>query len=383
MGKIKFIFSSLIDVIVYFYYKIYFIVKRNKESNIWLISERGIDARDNGYWFYKYMVEKHPEIPVKYVIARDSADYSKINEKDVVEYRSKEHYYYFMYSKYLISAEIMGYSPNEQLYYRLNKYGLLNIKGKKIFLQHGITCNYNTYMLPQHTKLDLFICGAMPEQRYMVEKYGYDEDKALLTGFSRFDNLIDEKSKILLIMPTWRKWLKYENTIIESEYYLNYMKLLNDKEICELAKSKGYKIIFYPHIILQKFANEFKSKYKNVVIAKFDEYDVQELMKKSELLITDYSSVSFDFAYMNKNVIYFQFDKKRYREEQYSEGFYSYEDNGFGPVCYEFNELKQNILKYLNNNNCFHPYSDRVFSFFTKIDTDNSKRIYEAIMKLK
>ena len=133
MNKMKFISKSLIDTLVYFYYKLYFKIKNTKQLNTWLISERGIDARDNGYWFYKYIKENHPEIDVKYIISKDCADYNKIDKDDVVEYRSKEHYKYFIYSKYLISAEIMGFSPNEQLYYRLNKYGILKVKGKQIF----------------------------------------------------------------------------------------------------------------------------------------------------------------------------------------------------------------------------------------------------------
>ena len=161
MNKIKFIFKSFIDVIILIYYKLYFKFRKTEMTDTWLISERGIDARDNGYWFYKYMKNNHPEIPVKYVITKDSADYSKIDEEDIVLYRSKEHYYYFLFSKVLISAEIMGYSPNERLYYRLNKYGILRIKGKNVFLQHGITKDYNPYMTKKNSKLDLFICGAI------------------------------------------------------------------------------------------------------------------------------------------------------------------------------------------------------------------------------
>lgn len=45
---------------------------RNK--SIWLISERGTDARDNGYHFFRYLREKHPEIECYYVITKDSPD---------------------------------------------------------------------------------------------------------------------------------------------------------------------------------------------------------------------------------------------------------------------------------------------------------------------
>lgn len=382
MNKLKFIFNSLIDIIIYFYYKIYFKLKRIAQLDVWLISERGIDAQDNGYWFYKYMIENHPEIKVKYVISKNSADYLKIRKEDIVLYGSKEHYYYFLYSKYLISAEIMGFSPNERLYYRLNKYGILKVKGKMIFLQHGITKDYNPYMTKKNTKLDLFICGAIPEYKYMIEKYGYTEKEAVLTGFSRFDNLKNENEKIILIMPTWRKWLKYVYTLKNTEFYEKYMEILNDKEIISLLEKKNYKIIFYPHIILQKFVNEFYSNSSLVKIAGFDEYDVQDLLKKSNLLVTDYSSVAFDYAYMNKKVLYYQFDVKQYRKEQYSDGYFNYSNDGFGPVCENFSELKEYIIAFLKNNQVLDEYNKRINDFFDNKDCNNSERIYNEIVKL-
>lgn len=384
MSKIKFIFKSFIDVIILVYYKLYFKCKKTKMTNIWLISERGIDARDNGYWFYKYMKENHPEIPVKYVITKSSSDYSKIAEEDVVLYRTKQHYYYFLYAQNLISAEIMGFSPNEQLYYRLVKYNIIKLNGKNIFLQHGITHNYNTYMDPKNTKLDLFICGAVPEQKFMIEKYGYTEKQAVLTGFARFDGLVNNQKKIILIMPTWRKWLKYLDTLEGTQYRNEFMRLINDKDIINALKKKNYKIVFYPHIMLQKFIGEFKSASNLVTIAGFENYDVQDLLKKSSLLVTDYSSVAFDFAYMNKKVIYYQFDNEKYRKEQYAaaDGFYSYEKDGFGPVCFDFKSVKKNILDYIDNNKCFDNYNSRISNFFEKNDHENCKRIYKEIKRL-
>ena len=328
------------------------------------------------------MIENHPEIKVKYVISKDSSDYSKINKEDVIEYRSKEHYYYFLYSKYLISAEIMGFSPNEQLYYRLNKYGILKVKGKTIFLQHGITKDYNEYMTKKNAKVDLFICGAIPEQKYMIEKYGYSDKEAVLTGFSRFDQLNNLNEKIILIMPTWRKWLKYLDNLNDTEFYKKYMEILNDDEIAKKLEEKGYKIIFYPHIVLQKFLNNFNVSSSNVILAPFKDYDVQDLLKRSSLLVTDYSSVAFDYAYMMKKVIYYQFDLEKYRNEQYADGYYDYLTDGFGPVIYDFNLLKEQIINFLDNSEFLDEYDYRIEKFFDKHDKKNSERIYNAIIDL-
>lgn len=50
----------------------------NRNRGVFLVSERGTDARDNGYHFFKYLKEKHPELEAYYVIDRASPDYKKV-----------------------------------------------------------------------------------------------------------------------------------------------------------------------------------------------------------------------------------------------------------------------------------------------------------------
>ena len=51
--------------------------------NLWLVAERGTDARDNGYWFYRYLQEKHPEVNACYVIDPRSPDYDSISVNQI------------------------------------------------------------------------------------------------------------------------------------------------------------------------------------------------------------------------------------------------------------------------------------------------------------
>jgi CDP-glycerol glycerophosphotransferase (TagB/SpsB family) len=88
-------------------------------------------------------------------------------------------------------------------------------------------------------------------------------------------------------------------------------------------------------------------------------------------MITDYSSVAFDFGYMNKSVIYYQFDYDEYREKQLQEGYYKYETDGFGPVCKSLDDVLSN-LKYTNNDN----------NFFERKDNNNSKRLYDYLKEV-
>ena len=129
---------------------------------IWLVSERGTDARDNGYHFYKYLREKHPEVEAYYVVTADSADRHKLEALgNVVSYGSLRHYLLFIAAEYKISTHIYGFAPYIYFYSRFGAW--LPWKGKRIFLQHGITQNDIEGLYEENTHLNLFICGAKPE----------------------------------------------------------------------------------------------------------------------------------------------------------------------------------------------------------------------------
>jgi CDP-glycerol glycerophosphotransferase (TagB/SpsB family) len=136
---------------------------------------------------------------------------------------------------------------------------------------------------------------------------------------------------------------------------------------------------------MQHYVQKFKS-YENdvVVIADKEHYDVQELLISSKLLITDYSSVFFDFAYMNKPLIYYQFDRKQFRENHYAEGYFSYENDGFGPCFEKYEDMKQYLIHMIENQ-CDQPekYDLRVKDFFDLCDNHNCERTFNAIKALE
>ena len=111
--------------------------------------------------------------------------------------------------------------------------------------------------------------------------------------------------------------------------------------------------------------------------------DYNAVFAKSALTVTDYSSVIFDFAYLRKYIIYAQFDKEQFFENQvYDEGYFSYEKDGFGPVCTDLESTVDALIKAVEQD-CRVPkkYIDRVNTFFAFDDQKNSERIYQAIME--
>ena len=218
-----------------------------KYNDVWLISERGDEARDNGYEFYKYLKTYHKEINVKYIITKNSYDLSKISKKDIIYCRSFNHYIAFLNSKFLISTHHMGCSPEFGMFGKLDDKGLVFTKGKRIFLQHGIIYNYLPSLV--NKKIDLFITSSVKEQDFIINKFNYNKNIVKCTGIARFDDLKSGTGQYILVMPTWRSNLYYMNIsdFKKSNYYIKWMEFLNSAKLHEILEEKNLKLIFYLH----------------------------------------------------------------------------------------------------------------------------------------
>lgn len=364
-----------------------------EKKHVWLLSERGTDARDNGYHFFRYLRENHPEQKVYYVIDRESADYPKVALLgNTVQTGSLRHWLLFLGAEMRISTHINGYVPGKHWRYR-NFASRRKGKAKTVFLQHGITKDDMKGFHRENTHLNLFICGAEPEYEYILSTYGYSERALKYTGLARFDKLHDFTIKRqVLIMPTWRDWLSPDfhgdglsaQAIQESRYFQAWSALLRSERLRTLAEQYQVSFIFYPHYEMQRFLDLFPQGNDAVVIADFTHYDVQNLLKESMLLITDFSSVFFDFAYMNKPTLYYQFDEDEYRAHHYAQGYFDYRRDGFGEVVTEEAELLDLLERYLAEDCRMQPeYQRRIAGFFPLHDDKNCERIYQEVTALR
>ena len=104
---------------------------------------------------------------------------------------------------------------------------------------------------------------------------------------------------------------------------------------------------------------------------------------QSALLITDYSSVAFDFAYMQKPLLYYQFDIEKVHAAHYQEGYFNYENDGFGKVCKTEETLVNEISNIIDSNFMLkEKYKVRTKNFFTLYDNHNCERNFNAIKEL-
>jgi CDP-glycerol glycerophosphotransferase (TagB/SpsB family) len=383
------------DIFVILYYKIrsLFFGEKEKFRDAWLICERGIEAQDNGYAFFKYMRENHPEKKVFYLIDfSQKQDYERVKTLgNVIEYNSFEHRMALFFASHFISAHVGYITPWSYLLFKK-----IFVHSKiYVFLQHGVIKEDLSRQFNKHaTAIDIFITSTKGEKDSIVNNsnYGYTENQVVLTRLARFDNLLNFTTKQqILFMPTWRSYLVNRNVMkknqeslvksfSQSSYFQYLNSFLNNEKLIELLEKNNIELFFYPHFEVQKSLSLFNFTSNKIILAKKEEYTVQQLLKESKLLITDYSSIAFDFAYMKKPLIYYQFDQDEYYSGHYAQGYFDYERDAFGVVVDTEEKLIDEIeIAIKNSFEMDSMYQKRVNNTFVYFDKKNCERIYNAI----
>lgn len=385
-GDLFHIFKFLIAFPIAFFYK-------KKRPDLWVLCDTEKEARDNAYWLFSYIRKQHPKRDAVYAIDKKSPDYERVASLgEIVQYGSLKHWIYYLAAEKNISSQKMG-KPNAAVCYVLEVYGIL--KNKRAFLQHGIITADLSFLYYEHTKMGLFVTSTQDEWKYVNDNYHYPEGIVQKLGLCRFDNLQGAvvNPKQILLMPTWRMYIRNdisaadahaeEEKFKQTDYFKYWDGLLSLPEFLEFIEKNDYRVIFYPHREMHRFLRCFHVEHPAIKVASWPEYDVQELLKESACLVTDFSSVAMDFAYMKKPLIYYQFDNVRFRAEHHGTGYFDFEKDGFGPVCVTPQQVVESLTAmsgrgFVNEER----YECRHAQYFDLYDTENCRRNYEAILKM-
>ncbi|MQY15578.1 Undecaprenyl-phosphate 4-deoxy-4-formamido-L-arabinose transferase [Streptomyces sp. RB5] len=364
-------------------------------KDIWLIGERSDTAQDNSYHFFRWMRQHKKRRNAYYVIDGGSADYAKVARYgNVIRMNSFKHRMYLLHATKLIGS----YDSESYLVptgYRkvlfLHRFGEL-LKYQRIFLQHGVIYNDVTAGVHQAvTSYDMIVTSSPSERDYLAREAGYGQ-RAVLAGLPRFDALRREQPPRprILLMPTWRQWIvaasykkqagPAKTPFTQSEYLRFYRSLLTHPKLLGALEHFGVDLEFFPHYEIRPHLHLFDTNAPQVIVADPTSRNVQQAMKECSAMVTDYSSVFFDVAYMGIPVVYVPFDEEDFYGRHYKRGYFDLERHGFGPVCRTVDDAVAEIIALMARKFAPDPrYSARAESFFAFRDQDNCARVYEAI----
>ncbi len=366
------IFIRIISAFAYIFF-------RNKR--IWLFMDRPIVADDNAKHLFSYSVNQNDNIKKYYVVDKDTRYFDEMLkvDKNIVPWGSLKHKILYLYAEKIISSHVNHDWLNPFYEYNPILYkGLTTIK--TCFLQHGvIKDDLSNWLKKFHHNFYLFLTSSDYERNSIINgNYRYSENVVQALGLPRYDNLKKSDSvKQILFMPTWRKYLKDKGTFKNSKFYEYLDNFFNNEKLLKLLNDYNYKIVFKPHFDLMPFLDILN--IPDEITVSIDE-SYQELFNTSSLLITDYSSVFFDFSYLKKPVIYYRGED----EYHYEQGYFDFETMGFGDIITSEEVLIDKIKEYIENDfEMEDEYKMRVDDFFKFTDQNNSKRVYEWLLNHK
>lgn len=328
----------------------------------------------------------------KYLKKCDEFETVLVNEKHG---RDKEYYYNIITSKVIIKSHegsfIKG-KVNIQLWHGipLKALGYLNrFERYDCEKRHNIWNSsyiisysqmYNVLMSACYgVSFKNFIVTGVPRNDLLLKSNGREKLKRAF----KFD--INNK-KIMFYMPTYRKSSYGEINGCEEGYLFSEEnigkldKFLGENNIIMFAKMHPFEE--------ENFDRYFKNKdFNNILLFKEEllnrnNIDLYEVLNSCDFLLTDYSSVYFDYLLLDRPIIFFDKDIDKYEK---TTGFLlePYEYWTPGPKCFDIDSLIGNIKDIIDGNDYYKEKRHEIRNMFHKFKDSNScKRIKDAIQDL-
>jgi glycosyltransferase involved in cell wall biosynthesis/CDP-glycerol glycerophosphotransferase (TagB/SpsB family) len=376
---------------------------RTRFADAWVLIDRVYNADDNAERLFEYLRAERPDINAWFVIEKDSPDWRRMRAAGVrrlVPFGSFTWKMLMLNASWLLSSHAdVAITRPAQLMKRLRRptwrYG---------FLQHGVIKDDLSKWLNQKD-MDLFLVSTDDERTSVTADgtgYVVTTKETHLTGLPRFDRLLAKARRyrpddrdLILIAPTWRQWLTeysdpdsqrhaLSDSLWTSDYMRNWDAVLRSERIAEAAAIRRWRVGFMPHPNMQPALERMRLP-PHVEAITFEDGDVQDLYARCALLVTDYSSVAFNIAYIDAPVVYFQFDRDEMLGGAHigRRGYFDYAEHGFGPVALDADSAIEAIVASIK----YGPvptdlYQARIDRTFTDRDGRACARVVAAIESL-
>lgn len=302
----------------------------NKKNNyIWLFGENlGKTANNNSFYFWKHIVNKKKDNINKYIILEKNKNnkeiYEKLNErekKSVVWRNSLKHFIlFFKADMYFVTLSYRDIRPEKFG----NKEYNFKIERPLVYLQHGtigikkIGYRGNTY----NNNMFRFIYYNKNIKEDLIEQNDFRKYQLYYGKYlPRYKELVRKnnlelKSKTennqILWFLTWREYK--ENSLASKIFIKKINYILKNEQLNEYLKKNNIKLRFCIHQLYKTNAEEFMEDVdtKNIELIYASDINLMDEIVKSKMLITDYSSLGFDFTFLKKPVVLFQPDREDY-----------------------------------------------------------------------
>lgn len=392
MGKIKKGVRTGIKCGVILLYRIMCLLPVNKQTIVFG-SNLGRNYSGNPKAIYEYMVRKGLDRKYKLVWFFEDMDQKPIGNCKAVKYGRLAYLYYMSVAKvwvfdcrqpkFLIKKKNVTYiqtwhgTPLKKLALDLKEVTMAEGKStdeyKKDFYKNSQTWDY---LLSQNSYSTAIFRRAFSFYKTVLE-IGYPRNDVLFEKNTEKDrNILKDMlglprdKKVILYAPTWRDdefYCQGSYKFSPSLAFHMFMEKLGDEYVC---------IVKY-HYLIEDIIDW--SDFKGFIYAFDKSYDIAELYLVADLLITDYSSVMFDFSLLKRPMFFYAYDLEKYKDTL--RGFYfNFVEEVPGPISLKTEDLIDDILNYDKEE-----YKDKYEKFIDKYnhrdDGNASEKVVSVIEK--
>lgn len=363
------------------------------EKRIWLYSDDNTSEKGSAYDQFIHDCSAKDGIKRFYVVDGNFAEKSKwfdpSMKKQLLVFRSNKHKLYYLKAEKVIvsSADTLSYLPFFDDIY--SQYMDL-FSGEVVCLGSGV---FNAHMPWDFSYERLDNCRRVVssgfEIKTLTEKYNYPEEALIKSKMPRYDSFEASdagESKRILFAPSWRKYLIGQkgngsrvpatNRFTDSDYFKETMKFLCSSELEKLLSDNGFylDLKLHPMYDCYKDCFVFSNSRINVV------YDIDE--NEYSMVITDYSTIAFDFVYFGRPVMYFVPDYDKFKAGMHS--FRELEmplEDGFGELTTTSEKAVEALGRIIENDGkVLPPFAEKYSDFFLDRENNCRDRIYNAII---
>lgn len=383
-----------------------------KKKNRWVFSsffKRGYV--DNVKYMYEYVVEKHPEIEAMWM-TMDSAVYKKLKEAGMPVRMMKKSRWYMMraavaFTDHFICSDyspLYGYNAGTKVVQLWHGVGLKTIGDLKNTTVPGV--RFSKDILPQPgdslwkkigKKMayirkapfrELFeeyyalVCPGIERVKQIAHPWGIPERAVIFSGHPRNIHLHSSETKseepLILYAPTYRWSVQTERRMVDdmvdhADKIQHLMEQYNGKFIIRLHPHTWRN---YSKIILKGI-----SKYDRIQLD--EDKDIYTRLGDYSVVISDYSSIAYDFILLNRPVVFYTFDIDDFLSSEIKLN-YPFETHSPGAQTRDWNSTLAAVSEYLTNPSKDSDWRCRIRDEFYDMsvnDADNSGRIVRELKK--
>lgn len=387
MKKIFIHFLRTIHALLYYAYTS--MIK--KTDNLWLFGAwKGTAYSDNSKYLFEYVCKEHPEIQAVWITkSKDIYTMLKNRGLPVELYPSHKAKYLISHARFLFQTEgsrdIGRYPVGGAIVIQLWH----GIPAKTPYREYSKIVDKIISIESDNHSRSIWISTSDFYSRAIGHIYSVDSSHFINTGYPRcdaykihFHNVFIEELKkkkgykaVALYLPTHRSFGQgFDINFIRDGFSL-IDDYLEGKKVCLLYK---------PHPNEIECFKESGKQYKSIVILDSNNpmyQDVYTYLYSCDCLVSDYSSVIYDFLCINRPIVLFDYDLKDYREHHaiILEDYFNYP---VGPICYEWEEMANKVIELLEKDD-WDVKRKVAYEYFNKFSDGNScKKVTDYVLSL-